>query len=202
MNPEIPPPQRCSGTPIETYGPYRPREGECAIQSAIAGWLRSGCDRLRLLHASCSRNTRSSSRPGRERRQQDALAKKVVHITSLWPAPQEHPPMGAAEGLWEPGDVPFILPPTSSRRDRKPRQLPGRYRCGLCRDDRCGPMRRRGRYISRKRTTIPRRRYSTASVGISSRAVPTRLPPVALPGMIQLSNGLRGTRSSQTWPSC
>lgn len=89
------PPQRCSGTPIETYG-HRDlaREGARFNLQSFAPYetIVTGC-------ASCTlmlKDYPTLFADGEERRQAEEIAKKVVHIAEFVARSSQHPPMAQA----------------------------------------------------------------------------------------------------------
>lgn len=97
VEPDLPA-QRCSGTPIQTYGHVDlAREGARFNLQSFANYetIVTGC-------ASCTlmlKDYPTLFQDGAERRQAEALAKKVVHISEFVARAAEHPPMGKAQGL-------------------------------------------------------------------------------------------------------
>ncbi len=87
------PPQRCSGTPIQTYGHQGlVRDGARFNIRSFTGYdiIVTGC-------ASCTlmlKDYPSLFPDGDEKRQAETLAKKVVHIAEFVARSPEHPPMG------------------------------------------------------------------------------------------------------------
>ncbi|BFU91368.1 MAG: oxidoreductase [Nitrospira sp.] len=90
------PPQRCSGTPIQTYGHVDlVREGARFNLRSFASYqtVVTGC-------ASCTlmlKDYPSLFPEGTERQQAEALAKKVVHISEFVARSPQHPPMAKAD---------------------------------------------------------------------------------------------------------
>ena len=90
------PPQRCSGTPVQTYGHQDlTREGARFNIQSFASYetIVTGC-------ASCTlmlKDYPTLFPEGDERRQAETLAKKVVHIAEFVARSPEHPPMAQAE---------------------------------------------------------------------------------------------------------
>jgi FAD/FMN-containing dehydrogenase/Fe-S oxidoreductase len=91
------PPQRCSGTPIQTYGHQDlVREGAMFNLRSFAGYDKviTGC-------ASCTlmlKDYPALFPDGEERRQAEQLAKRVVHITEFVAQSPQHPPMAQTSG--------------------------------------------------------------------------------------------------------
>lgn len=89
------PPQRCSGTPVQTYGHQDlAREGARFNLASLASYdtVVTGC-------ASCTlmlKDYPSLFEAGEEHRQAEALAKKVVHITEFVAQSPQQPAMAAA----------------------------------------------------------------------------------------------------------
>jgi len=90
------PPQRCSGTPIQTYGHVDlAREGARFNLRSLASYetIVTGC-------ASCTlmlKDYPTLFQDGEERQQAEALAKKVVHISEFVARSAEHPPMAKTQ---------------------------------------------------------------------------------------------------------
>ncbi|MBK9306488.1 MAG: FAD-binding oxidoreductase [Nitrospira sp.] len=97
VEPDLPA-QRCSGTPIQTYGHVDlAREGARFNLQSFATYetIVTGC-------ASCTlmlKDYPTLFQDGEERQQAEALAKKVVHISEFVARATEHPPMAKAQGL-------------------------------------------------------------------------------------------------------
>ncbi|MBM4127556.1 MAG: FAD-binding oxidoreductase [Nitrospira sp.] len=91
------PPQRCSGTPIQTYGHMElVREGARFNLNSLARYntVVTGC-------ASCTlmlKDYPALFADGEERRQAEDLAKKVVHITEFVARAPQNPPMAQSAG--------------------------------------------------------------------------------------------------------
>jgi len=91
------PPQRCSGTPIQTYGHQElAREGARFNLKSLALYetVVTGC-------ASCTlmlKDYPALFMDGEERVQAEQLAKRVMHITEFVARSSQHPPMGQAAG--------------------------------------------------------------------------------------------------------
>jgi Fe-S oxidoreductase len=89
------PPQRCSGTPIQTYGHVDlARDGARFNLRSFASYetIVTGC-------ASCTLTLKDYPTlfaEGPERVQAESLAKKVVHISEFVARSQQHPPMAQA----------------------------------------------------------------------------------------------------------
>jgi FAD/FMN-containing dehydrogenase/Fe-S oxidoreductase len=96
VEPDLPP-QRCSGTPIQTYGHQElAREGARFNLQSLAPYktIVTGC-------ASCTlmlKDYPTLFDEGEERRQAEQLARKVVHITEFAAQSPQHPPMARAAG--------------------------------------------------------------------------------------------------------
>ena len=94
------PPQRCSGTPIQTYGHQAlAREGARFNLKSLAAYetIVTGC-------ASCTlmlKDYPALFEDGEERQQAEQLAKKVRHITEFVATSPQHPPMAQAAGRTE-----------------------------------------------------------------------------------------------------
>jgi Fe-S oxidoreductase len=95
VEPELPP-QRCSGTPIETYGHVDLVKDNARFNlQSLAGYdqVVTGC-------ASCTlmlKEYKKFFENGPEQQAADALAKKVVHITEFVARSDQHPPMGTPQ---------------------------------------------------------------------------------------------------------
>jgi len=91
------PPQRCSGTPVQTYGHVDlAREGARFNMKSLAPYetIVTGC-------ASCTlmlKDYPALFPDGEERQQAEALAKKVVHISEFVARSPQQPPMAKADG--------------------------------------------------------------------------------------------------------
>ena len=91
------PPQRCSGTPVETYGHIDlVRDGARFNLHSFAPYqtIVTGC-------ASCTLMLKDYPRlfpEGNERQQAEELAKKVVHISEFVAHSPQHPPMALTDG--------------------------------------------------------------------------------------------------------
>ncbi len=91
------PPQRCSGTPVQTYGHVDlAREGARFNIKSLAPYetIVTGC-------ASCTlmlKDYPSLFPHGEEQQQAEALAKKVMHISEFVARSPQHPPMAKADG--------------------------------------------------------------------------------------------------------
>ncbi len=91
------PPQRCSGTPVQTYGHVDlVRDGARFNLRSLAPYetIVTGC-------ASCTlmlKDYPAVFPEGEERRQAEELAKKVVHISEFVARSPQHPPMANADG--------------------------------------------------------------------------------------------------------
>ena len=190
MNPELPP-QRCSGTPIETYGHVDlVKENARFNLQSLAGYdqVVTGC-------ASCTLMLKEykkffEARP--ERQAADALAKKVVHITEFVARSQEHPPMGAAEGSGNRVTYHSSCHLRAAGVTKEPRQLlkqvPGAAYVEMTDADRCAGG--AGTYLVKDYDTsqkvFDRKRRNIEQSGADT--VATSCPAC----MIQLNNGLRG----------
>jgi Fe-S oxidoreductase len=91
------PPQRCSGTPVQTYGHVDlAREGARFNLRSFEPYetVVTGC-------ASCTlmlKDYPTLFPEGTERQQAEAMAKKVVHISEFVARSQQHPPMAKTDG--------------------------------------------------------------------------------------------------------
>ena len=190
VNPELPP-QRCSGTPIETYGHVDlVKENARFNLQSLAGYdqVVTGC-------ASCTlmlKEYKKFFEAGPERQAADALAKKVVHITEFVARSQEHPPMGAAEGSGNRVTYHSSCHLRAAGVTKEPRQLlkrvPGADYVEMTDADRCAGG--AGTYLVKDYDTsqkvFDRKRRNIEQSGADT--VATSCPAC----MIQLNNGLRG----------
>ncbi len=190
VKPELPP-QRCSGTPIETYGHVDlVKENARFNLQSLAGYdqVVTGC-------ASCTlmlKEYRKFFEAGPERQAADALAKKVVHITEFVARSQEHPPMGVAEGSGHRVTYHSSCHLRAAGVTKEPRQLlkqvPGADYVEMTDADRCAGG--AGTYLVKDYETsqkvFERKRRNIEQSGADT--VATSCPAC----MIQLNNGLRG----------
>ena len=144
------PPQRCSGTPIETYGHVDLVKDNARfnIQSF------SGYDRVVTGCASCTLMLKEykkffESEP--ERQAAENLAKKVLHITEFVARFRQATGYGTIGGIDQARHVPLLLSPASRRCDQgaAPDSLAGAGN-RVCGDDRCRPVRGWGGHLSRE----------------------------------------------------
>ncbi|MCC6967801.1 MAG: FAD-binding oxidoreductase [Nitrospira sp.] len=190
VTPELPP-QRCSGTPIETYGHVDlVKENARFNLHSLAG-----CDHVVTGCASCTlmlKEYKKFFEDGPERQAADALAKKVVHITEFVSRSPEHPPMGMAEGLGRRVTYHSSCHLRAAGVTKEPRQLlkqiPGSDYVEMTDADRCAGG--AGTYLVKDYDTsqkiFERKRRNIEQSGADT--VATSCPAC----MIQLNNGLRG----------
>ena len=190
VEPELPP-QRCSGTPIETYGHVDLVKDNARFNlQSLAGYdqVVTGC-------ASCTlmlKEYKKFFESGPEQQAADALAKKVVHITEFVARSDQHPPMGTPEG--QGGKVTYhsSCHLRAAGVTNEPRQLlkqlPGSDYVEMTDADRCAGG--AGTYIVKDYETsqkvFDRKRRNIEQSGAET--VATSCPAC----MIQLSNGMRG----------
>ncbi len=145
------PPQRCSGTPIETYGHVDivKKHARFNLESfAPYDTIVTGCASCHLMLKDYTKLFQNEP----EQATAERLSKKVVHITEFVARAKDKPPTASAGGDDASCHLPFILPSAGSRGDQRaakdPVRIAGR---GLCRDAGCRPLRRRRRNVSRQR---------------------------------------------------
>jgi len=183
------PPQRCSGTPIQTYGHAElARDGARFNLRSLAPYktIVTGC-------ASCTLMLKDYSTlftDGPERVQADALAKKVVHISEFVARSPQHPPMAK-----RPGDTQRVTYHSSCHLraagvTKEPRQvlasLPGISFVDMQDADRCAGG--AGTYLVKDYETSQKivERKSRAITKSGANVVATSCPAC----MIQLKNGV------------
>ncbi|MBA5869412.1 MAG: FAD-binding oxidoreductase, partial [Nitrospira sp. CR2.1] len=188
--PELPP-QRCSGTPIETYGHVDLVKDHARFNlQSLAEYdqVVTGC-------ASCTlmlKEYKKFFEAGPERQAADELAKKVVHITEFVARLPEHPPMGPAEGTARRVTYHSSCHLRAAGVTKEPRQLltqvPGADYVEMTDADRCAGG--AGTYLVKdydtSRKVFDRKRRNIEQSGAET--VATSCPAC----MIQLNNGLRG----------
>ncbi len=190
VTPELPP-QRCSGTPIETYGHVDlVKENARFNLQSLAGYDRvvTGC-------ASCTlmlKEYKKFFEGGPERQAAEALAKKVVHITEFVAQSDQHPAMGSLEGQSRRVTYHSSCHLRAAGVTKEPRQLlkqiPGSDYVEMTDADRCAGG--AGTYIVKDYDTsqqvFDRKRRNIEQSGADT--VATSCPAC----MIQLNNGMRG----------
>ena len=190
VKPELPP-QRCSGTPIETYGHVDLVKEHARFNVQSLG----GYDQVVTGCASCTlmlKEYKKFFEDGPEREAADALAKKVVHITEFVARSPEHPAMGAVEGLGNRVTYHSSCHLRAAGVTKEPRQLlkqvPGSDYVEMTDADRCAGG--AGTYLVKDYETsqkvFERKRRNIEQSGADT--VATSCPAC----MIQLNNGLRG----------
>lgn len=184
------PPQRCSGTPIQTYGHQDlARDGARFNLRSFAPYdtIVTGC-------ASCTLMLKDYSTlfpDGPERRQAEALAKKVVHISEFVAQSPQRPPM--AKGMANTQRVTYhsSCHLRAAAVTREPRQvlssLPGVNFVEMQDADRCAGG--AGTYVVKDYDTSQKifDRKARAIMQTGANVVATSCPAC----MIQLKNGLR-----------
>jgi Fe-S oxidoreductase len=184
------PPQRCSGTPIETYGHVDlVKENARFNMQSLAGYdaVVTGCASCTLMLKEYKKFFESEP----ERKNADSLAKKVMHITEFVARSGKQPAMGS------PGATRRVTYHSSCHLraagvTKQPRQilsnLPGAEYVEMTEADRCAGG--AGTYIVKDYETsqkiFDRKRRNIEQSGADT--VATSCPAC----MIQLNNGLRG----------
>jgi Fe-S oxidoreductase len=185
------PPQRCSGTPIETYGHVDlVKENARFNIHSLARYetVVTGC-------ASCTlmlKEYKKFFEGERERQAADSLAKKVMHITEFVARSDKRPAMGSPEG--PPGRVTYhsSCHLRAAGVTKEPRQIlssiPGTEYVEMTDADRCAGG--AGTYLVKDYDTsqkiFERKRRNIEQSGAET--VATSCPAC----MIQLNNGMRG----------
>jgi FAD/FMN-containing dehydrogenase/Fe-S oxidoreductase len=184
------PPQRCSGTPIQTYGHVDlAREGARFNLRSLApyGTIVTGC-------ASCTlmlKDYPTLFQEGEDRRQAEALAKKVVHISEFVAHSAEQPPMAKIHGPTERITYHSSCHLRAAGVTKEPRQvlssMPGVNFVEMQDADRCAGG--AGTYIVKDYDTSQKifGRKARAIAQTGANVVATSCPAC----MIQLKNGLR-----------
>lgn len=188
------PPQRCSGTPIQTYGHQAlAREGAQFNLQSLAPYdtIVTGC-------ASCTlmlKDYVTMFPDGEDRRQAEQLAKKVVHITEFVARSSQQPPMGQAAGRTQCVTYHSSCHLRAAGVTKEPRQLlaslPGVNFADMPDADRCAGG--AGTFIVKDYKTSQQifERKARAVDQVGADVVATSCPAC----MIQLKNGL-GARTS------
>jgi len=188
VEPDLPA-QRCSGTPIQTYGHVDlAREGARFNLQSFANYetVVTGC-------ASCTlmlKDYPTLFQDGEERQQAEALAKKVVHISEFVARATEHPPMGKAQGLTKRVTYHSSCHLRAAGVTKEPRQvlssLPGVNFVEMQDADRCAGG--AGTYVVKDYDTSQKifDRKARAVTQTGANVVATSCPAC----MIQLKNGL------------
>ncbi|MDR4470355.1 MAG: 4Fe-4S dicluster domain-containing protein [Nitrospira sp.] len=188
VEPDLPA-QRCSGTPIQTYGHVDlVREGARFNLESFANYatIVTGC-------ASCTlmlKDYPTLFQDGAERQQAEALAKKVVHISEFVARATEHPPMAKAQGLTERVTYHSSCHLRAAGVTKEPRQvlssLPGVNFVEMQDADRCAGG--AGTYVVKDYGTSQKifDRKARAVTQTGANVVATSCPAC----MIQLKNGL------------
>jgi Fe-S oxidoreductase len=184
------PQQRCSGTPIQTYGHVDlAREGARFNLRSLAPYetIVTGC-------ASCTlmlKDYPTLLQEGAERQQADALAKKVVHISEFVTRSAEHPPMAKIHGPTKRITYHSSCHLRAAGVTKEPRQvlssMPGVNFVEMQDADRCAGG--AGTYIVKDYDTSQKifDRKARAIAQTGANVVATSCPAC----MIQLKNGLR-----------
>ena len=185
------PPQRCSGTPVQTYGHEDlVREGARFNLRSFAGYdtVVTGC-------ASCTlmlKDYPSLFAEGEERAQAEALAKKVVHIAEFVARSPQRPPMAVATPRTQCVTYHSSCHLRAAGVTKEPRQvlasLPGMNFAEMPDADRCAGG--AGTFIVKDYNTSQRifERKAKAIDQVGAEVVATSCPAC----MIQLKNGLKG----------
>lgn len=185
------PPQRCSGTPIETYGHVDlvKQNARFNLQS-LAGYetVVTGCASCTLMLKEYKKFFEDES----ERQAADRLAGKVIHITEFVARSDKQPTMGSPEG--SPGRVTYhsSCHLRAAGVTKEPRQilsrLPGTEYVEMTDADHCAGG--AGTYLVKDYDTsqkiFDRKRRNIEQSG--AKTVATSCPAC----MIQLNNGMRG----------
>lgn len=184
------PPQRCSGTPIQTYGHQDLlREGAQFNLQSFAPYetIVTGC-------ASCTlmlKDYPTLFPDGEVRRQAEAFAKKVVHIAEFVARSSQHPPMGQAAARTKCVTYHSSCHLRAAGVTKEPRKilssLPGVNFAEMPDADRCAGG--AGTYIVKDYETSQKifERKARAVEQVGADVVATSCPAC----MIQLRNGLR-----------
>ncbi|WHZ21397.1 MAG: FAD-binding oxidoreductase [Nitrospira sp.] len=190
VEPELPP-QRCSGTPIETYGHVDlVKENARFNLQSLAEYeaVVTGCASCTLMLKEYKKFFETEP----ERQAAEALAKKVLHITEFVARSDKHPPMGSPEGPARRVTYHSSCHLRAAGVTREPRtllkQLPGTDYVEMAEADRCAGG--AGTYVVKDYETsqkiFERKRRNIEDSGAET--VATSCPAC----MIQLNNGLRG----------
>ncbi len=183
------PPQRCSGTPVQTYGHADlVREGARFNLRSFATYetIVTGC-------ASCTlmlKDYPTLFPEGAERQQAESLARKVVHISEFVARSPQHPPMGQADAATKRVTYHSSCHLRAAGVTKEPRQilssLPGVDFVEMQDADRCAGG--AGTYIVKDYDTSRKifERKARAIVQTGANVVATSCPAC----MIQLTNGV------------
>ncbi len=186
------PPQRCSGTPIQTYGHVDlAREGARFNMKSFAPYetIVTGC-------ASCTlmlKDYPSLFPDGIERRQAEDLAKKVVHIAEFVVRSPMHPPMANTDGTTARVTYHSSCHLRAAGVTKEPRlvlsSLPGVNFVEMTDADRCAGG--AGTYLIKDYATSQKifERKARAITQTGASVVATSCPAC----MIQLKNGVKGS---------
>ncbi len=184
------PPQRCSGTPVQTYGHVElARDGARFNLRSFAPYetIVTGC-------ASCTlmlKDYPALFPEGAERRQAEELAKKVVHISEFVARSPQHPPMANTGGTTKRVTYHSSCHLRAAGVTKEPRQvlssLPGVNFVEMQDADRCAGG--AGTYLIKDYATSQKifDRKARAIAQTEADVVATSCPAC----MIQLKNGLR-----------
>lgn len=188
VEPDLPA-QRCSGTPIQTYGHVDlAREGARFNLQSFANYetIVTGC-------ASCTlmlKDYPTLFQDGEERQQAEALAKKVVHISEFVARATKHPPMAKTHGTTKRVTYHSSCHLRAAGVTKEPRQvlssLPGVNFVEMQDADRCAGG--AGTYVVKDYDTSQKifDRKARAVTQTGANVVATSCPAC----MIQLKNGL------------
>ncbi|MDF0675413.1 MAG: FAD-binding and (Fe-S)-binding domain-containing protein [Nitrospira sp.] len=184
------PPQRCSGTPVQTYGHVElARDGARFNLQSLAPYktVVTGC-------ASCTlmlKDYPSLFSEGTERQQAEELAKKVVHISEFVARSPQHPSMAKADGMTKHVTYHSSCHLRAAGVTKEPRQvlssLPGVSFVEMQDADRCAGG--AGTYLIKDYDTSKKifERKARAIAQAGANVVATSCPAC----MIQLKNGVR-----------
>lgn len=186
------PPQRCSGTPIQTYGHVDlAREGARFNLRSLAPYetIVTGC-------ASCTlmlKDYPTLFQDGEDRQQAEALAKKVVHLSEFVARSVSRPPMAKAQGTTKRVTYHSSCHLRAAGVTKEPRQvlssMPGVNFVEMQDADRCAGG--AGTYVVKDYDTSQKifDRKARAIAQTGANVVATSCPAC----MIQLKNGLGGS---------
>jgi Fe-S oxidoreductase len=184
------PPQRCSGTPVQTYGHQDlVRDGARFNIQSFAGYdtIVTGCASCTLMLKDYPALFPDSD----EKRQAESLAKKVVHIAEFVARSPEHPPMGQAASRTKCVTYHSSCHLRAAGVTKEPRKilasLPGVNFAEMPDADRCAGG--AGTFIVKDYDTSQKimERKTRAVEQVGAEVVATSCPAC----MIQLKNGLR-----------
>ena len=185
------PPQRCSGTPIETYGHVDLVKDNARFNiQSLAGYDRvvTGCASCTLMLKEYKKFFESEP----ERQAAENLAKKVLHITEFVARSDKQPAMGPSEGSTRRVTYHSSCHLRAAGVTKEPRQIlsqvPGIEYAEMTDADRCAGG--AGTYLVKDYDTsqkiFDRKRRNIEQSGAET--VATSCPAC----MIQLNNGMRG----------